>query len=210
MGLTGSGLKTPDPFLWTSGFLKFLELWLFSCIVRPWDVTIHSWRSNRRPTVLCRCRSMSRSPGSVLSWQPPAWSLVRGVAVRQIRIAIADFRNVPRYVLRTLIGVALVCGLLSVWGLHGDGAMPGMSPLSGLDPYRISSSRCVMQATDADARWNGLSPALAILDRVNRAVADWMREKHRNGLVLVGDGRHVEDGPGPRWPSTTCFEAGLS
>ncbi len=106
---------------------------------------------------------------------------------RQVRMAAADLRNVPRYALRALIGTALVCGLLSLWGLHDDGPMPEMSALSGLDPYRISSARCVAEGTAADARWNGLSPAVAILDRVNPAVATWVREKHRSGLVVFRD-----------------------
>jgi hypothetical protein len=94
--------------------------------------------------------------------------------------------NVPRYVLRSLVGVAAVCGLLSLWGLHGDGAMPGMSSLTRLDPYRFSSVHCIADETSAAARWNGLAPALAILDEVNPAVAGWVREKHRHGLLVFG------------------------
>ena len=62
-----------------------------------------------------------------------------------------------------------------------------MYPLSGLDPYRISSAHCIVDETAAEARWKGLSPALAILDKVNPAVAEWVREKHDNGLVVFGD-----------------------
>jgi hypothetical protein len=130
---------------------------------------------------------MSRSPDTALSWQKPAWPHVRHLLAGQIRISVADLRNVPRYALRTSIGMALVCGLLSLWGLHGDGAMPSMSSLSGLDPYRISSGHCIVDQTDAEARWDGLSPALAILDRVNPAVAAWAREKHDNGRVVFRD-----------------------
>ena len=49
---------------------------------------------------------------------------LRHLLVRQSRIAAGDLRNIPRYVLRALIGMAVVCGLLSLWGLHGDGKMP--------------------------------------------------------------------------------------
>ena len=119
--------------------------------------------------------------------QEPGSPVMRRRLARQVRMAAADLRNVPRYALRALIGTALVCGLLSLWGLHDDGPMPEMSALSGLDPYRISSARCVAEGTAADARWNGLSPAVAILDRVNPAVATWVREKHRSGLVVFRD-----------------------
>ena len=122
-----------------------------------------------------------------MTCQEPAWRLLGHWLVREIRIVAGDLRNIPRYVLHALIGVAVVCGLLSLWESHGDGKIPGMSPLSGLDPYRISSAHCIVDETTADARWNGLSPALAILDRVNPAVAKWVREKHDNGLVVFGD-----------------------
>ena len=145
--------------------------------------------------VIRRRKIMSRSPDTALIWQKPAWPLVRHLLAGQIKISLADLRNVPRYVLRTSIGMALVCGMLSLWGLHGDGAMPSMSSLSGLDPYRISSGHCIVDQTDAEGRWDGLSPALAILDRVNPAVAKWVREKHDNGLVVFRDGcRKKSDG----------------
>ena len=113
------------------------------------------------------------------------------------RITARDLRNVPRYVLRTVAVLMLVCGLLSLWGLHGDGKMPGMSPLSGLNPYRISSAYCVWSAADAQARWAGLSPALDILDRVNPAVAHWLRDKHAHGLVVFGDQCRAGGDPEP-------------
>ncbi len=131
--------------------------------------------------------TMSKSFGTARTCQEPAWPLLWQLLVRQGRRAVADLRNIPRYVLRTLIGVAVVCGLASLWGLHGDGKMPGMSSLFGLDPYRISSAQCIADETGAEVRWNGLSPALAILDRVNPVVAKWVREKHGAGLIVFGD-----------------------
>ena len=113
--------------------------------------------------------------------------LGRQAVVDHAKKLAADLRNVPRYVLRALLGIALVCGLLSLWGLRGDGTLPSMSPLLGLDPYRISSAACVAEGTPAEARWNGLLPALAILDRVNPAVAGWVREKHQNSRVEFRD-----------------------
>lgn len=117
----------------------------------------------------------------------PVWRLLGHVLLKQGRMAIDDLRNVPRYLLHALTGVALVCGLLSLWGLHGDGAMPSMSPLCHLDPYRFSSVRCIANETATKARWNGLAPALAILEQVNPAVAKWVREKHGKGLLAFGD-----------------------
>ncbi len=129
---------------------------------------------------------MFKAPEIAVTCQEPKRRPLRRWLVRQARTAAGDVRNVPRYVLRTLIGVAAVCGVLNLWGSHGDGKMPGMSPLCGLDPYRISSAHCVAGGTAAEVRWKGLSPALAILDKVNPAVATWVREKHKSGLVVFG------------------------
>ena len=139
---------------------------------------------------------MSRSGATAVTCSEPAWRLLGHVLVRQGRIAADDLRNVPRYVLRVSVGVAMVCGLLSLWGLRGDGTIPEMSSLSGLDPYRFSSVRCIADATTADARWNGLSPVLAILDRVNPAVAQWVRQKHDRGLLVFGEGHRTPREPG--------------
>ena len=130
-----------------------------------------------------------------ITCQEPAWQLLGHLLLRQGKIAAGDLRNIPRYVLRTLVGVAVVCGLLSLWGLHGDGKLPGMSPLSGLDPYHISSADCIACETAAEARWKGLSPALAILDQVSPAVAKWVREKHQSGLVLYDDKYQTKGDP---------------
>ena len=139
---------------------------------------------------------MPRSAETITTCQEPAWQFLGHLLRRQGKIAAGDLRNIPRYVLRTLIGVAVVCGLLSLWGLHGDGTLPGMSPLSGLDPYRISSAHCIAHETAAEARWKGLAPALAILDRVNPAVAKWVREKHQSGRVLYDDKYQTTGDPG--------------
>ena len=81
-------------------------------------------------------------------------------------------------------------GLLSLWEARGDGKLPSMSPLApsaGLDPYAFSSAGCVAEQTTAAVRWKGLAPALAILDRVNPAVAGWVREKHAHNALLFRD-----------------------
>ena len=108
------------------------------------------------------------------------------------------------------IGVTVVFGLLSLWGSHGDGKIPGMSPLCGLDPYHISSAHCIADKTDAIARWKGLSPALAILNKVNPVVATWVREKHQRGLVTFGGGDRTKGDPAGAWPSMTCSGAASS
>ena len=113
--------------------------------------------------------------------------LVGQLLVKQGRIAAGDLRNIPTYVLRALTGVTIVCGFVCLWAARGDGKMPGMTSLSGLDPYSISSTHCIADETTEEARWNGLSHALAILDKVNPAVAAWLRAKHDNGLVVFGD-----------------------
>ncbi len=125
----------------------------------------------------------------------PALQLLGQWLVRQGKLVAGDLRNIPRYLLRTLIGVAVVCGLVCLWAAHGDGKLPGMAPLSGLDPYCISSARCIADETTAEARWNGLSPTLAILDKVNPAVAEWVRAKHGDGLVVFGDEYRTKGDP---------------
>ena len=96
-------------------------------------------------------------------------------------MAVHDLRNVPRYLLCTLLGLVILCGLLSLWEARGDGKIPGMSPLQGPDPYCISSAGCVAARTDAETRWQGLSPALVILDQVNPTVAAWVRKNTTAG-----------------------------
>jgi hypothetical protein len=130
---------------------------------------------------------MLKSPAIAITCEGPARPLLGSLLVRQARIVAADLRNIPRYVLRAMIGLAVACGLLNLWQSYGDGKIPGMSSLCGLDPYRISSASCLEHETDAESRWKGLAPALAILDQVNPEVAKWLREKHGNGLVMFGD-----------------------
>jgi hypothetical protein len=130
---------------------------------------------------------MLKSAGTAVTYHEPAWRFLGQLLIRQSKIVAGDLRNIPRYVLHALLGVAAVCGLMSLWGSHGDGKMPGMSSLSGLDPYRISSAHCIADETTAEARWRGLSPALAILNNVNPAVAKWVREKHDSGLLLFAN-----------------------
>ena len=128
--------------------------------------------------------------------EPVRWVLSQAAAIetrmgqalaRQGRVAVADLRNVPRYVLRTLIGLLVVCGLLGLWEARGDGKLPAMSPLAGLDPYCLSSTDCIAEGTAAEARWKGLGPALSILDQVNPAVAGWVRANHDRGTAVFGD-----------------------
>jgi hypothetical protein len=128
-----------------------------------------------------------KSSATALTAEEPACPFWWRSLARQGRIAAADLRNVPRYLLRALVGVAAVCGLVDLWGLRGDGKMPAMSSLFGLDPYCISSPQCIADDTGSEARWKGLSPALAILERVNPAVAKWVRLKHDAGLLVFDD-----------------------
>lgn len=130
---------------------------------------------------------MSQPAEIALTYEKMARPLLWSVLVRQGRMVANDLRNIPRYALRTLMGIAVVFGLSSLWALHGDGQIPGISPLSTLDPYRISSAHCVLKETTSEARWNGLAPALAILDKINPAIAKWMREKHDKGHIAFSD-----------------------
>jgi hypothetical protein len=152
---------------------------------------------------------MPKSPETALTCQESAWALLGHLLARQGRNAAGDLRNIPRYVIHALFGMAVVVGLLSLWGLHGDGKTPSMSPLCGLDPYRISSAHCIADETTAEARWNGLAPAMAILDQVNPTIATWVREKHDNGLILFGDKRRTNGDPGEALAKYDMFRGRL-
>ncbi len=109
----------------------------------------------------------------------------------------ADLRNAPRYVLRYAVIVLAVFGLLSLWEAQGDGRIPGMLPLRTIDPRQVSAPQCAALGAGDEARWQGLAPALAILDQVNPQVASWLRQKHDEGRVVFSDnygGGHVRRG----------------
>jgi hypothetical protein len=129
---------------------------------------------------------MPKSLAAVMTFGEPARTLLWRLLVAQSKKAAGDLRNIPRYAFHTFIGLAIVCGLLNLWGACGDGRMPAMASLSGIDPYRISSARCVDDKADTEFRWLGLSPALAVLDKVNPTVTTWVREKHDNGQLVFG------------------------
>ena len=152
---------------------------------------------------------MLRSAEPTATCHEPTGRLVGHLLLGQLKTAAGDLRNIPRYVLRTLIGVAVACGLLSLWALHGDGKVPCMSPLSGLDPYRISSAQCIADETTVEARWNGLCPALAILDRVSPAVATWVREKRDRGLVVFADKHRIAGDAGSALAKYDMFGGSL-
>ena len=100
---------------------------------------------------------------------------------------MGDLRNIPRYVLHALLGVVGVCGLLSLWVCHGDGKIPAMSPLSGLDPYRISSAHCIADEATAETRWKGLSPASGHTRQRESDGGQLAAREARQGLVMFGD-----------------------
>ena len=129
---------------------------------------------------------MLHMPGTVVTFEGLVMRRVGDLLVRQTRSVAADLRNIPWYVLRIdRRGSGVRFG--ESLGAAGDGKIPSMSPLFGLDPYRISSADRVKEGTAPETRWKGLSSALAILDKVNPAVANWVRDKHDNGLVTFTD-----------------------
>jgi hypothetical protein len=93
--------------------------------------------------------------------------------------------------------VLALFGLLGLWEAQGDGWIPGMMPLRTIDPRVISAPHCAVLGAGDEARWQGLAPALAILDQVNPQVASWLRQKHDEGRVVFSDnygGGHVKRG----------------
>lgn len=98
-----------------------------------------------------------------------------------------DLWNVPRYLLRYMVLVMALYGLLGLWDACGDGHLPMLLPLRDIDPSRHSSFRCTAPRTSDSVRWRGLTPALAILDEVNPAVATWVRQQYERGAVVFSD-----------------------
>ena len=103
------------------------------------------------------------------------------------RRAGRDVRNVPRYIVRYTVICLAMLGLLSVWDAHGDGWIAAMMPLRTIDPRAVSSAHCAAVGTGDRDRWQGLAPALAILDQVNPQVAAWLRQKHEEGRIIFTD-----------------------
>lgn len=132
---------------------------------------------------------MLKSVNTTWTCHESPWQVLTHFLLRQSKDVLHDLRNIPRYTARILLGIAAAFGVLSLWASHGDGTMPGMRRLSGVDPYCISSVHCITEERSAESRWKGLSPALAILDRVNPTIAAWVREKHANGLLVFRDDR---------------------
>jgi len=138
------------------------------------------------------------------SWQPAVQrvlpgevSLLRRVGVQTRRVAV-DCRNVPRYCLKYCVAVLAMFGLLQVWQAGGDGPIPafhGLRPAAKLDPFRTSHPQCVFSQTTDQARWQGLTPALAILSEVNPEVAAWVRQTHQDGKLHFS--RRAKGGANP-------------
>jgi hypothetical protein len=137
---------------------------------------------------------MSKAPGTALTREDLTRRLL-GHVLRQSKMVLADLRNIPRYTFHALAALLLVCGLVCLWASQGDGPIPGMTPLFGLDPYRISAAACTEGGTPATVRWKGLAPALTILEQVNPAVAAWVRGKHDQGLIVFGDDEQTKCDP---------------
>ena len=98
-----------------------------------------------------------------------------------------DLWNVPRYLMRyTLLALALF-GLLGLWDVYGDGHIPMPLPLRSIDPSRHGSRDCAAPQTSDSARWLGLTPAMAILEEVNPAIAAWVRQRHDEGALVFSD-----------------------
>ncbi|MGA2620710.1 MAG: hypothetical protein ABSF26_24055 [Thermoguttaceae bacterium] len=98
----------------------------------------------------------------------------------------ADLHSVPRYLVRYSALVLALFGVLSLWEAQGDGRIPGFTsllPPMGIDPSRVSSLHCAVEGVSDEVRWQGLTPALKILDHVNPQVAAWLRQKHADGSI---------------------------
>jgi hypothetical protein len=131
------------------------------------------------------------------------------ILTKQRRAFVRDLRNIPRYILRVLSVLLVLCGMVELWTCLGDGKLPSMSPLVGIDPYPISSADCTAEGISAERRWNGLAPALDILDRINPVVARWVREKHKNNLLVFCDEYRLKDEMTPALAKYDVFSGRL-
>lgn len=107
-----------------------------------------------------------------------------------LRTCLIDIRNVPRYAVRYGFFFLAVLGALQIWAAKGDGPMPAFATLpfsAQLDPHRVSSARCMTRQTSDESRWEGLAPALAILQHANPEVARWVTSCHEQGRLVFMD-----------------------
>jgi len=76
--------------------------------------------------------------------------------------------------------------------------MPAFKALQSspaLDPHRVSSGRCMLKSSTNTERWEGLAPALAILQKANPEVANWVEScRAEDRLVFTKNTKKVEDG----------------
>jgi hypothetical protein len=77
--------------------------------------------------------------------------------------------------------------MLNFWEAYGEGQIPQLLPLRGINPCHVSSSRCAVKGVSAEERWAGLAPALAIVDQVSPPVAAWVRQRWQTHTLVFSD-----------------------
>ena len=104
---------------------------------------------------------------------------------------LADVKSVPRYLIRYGVLSLAILGAIQLWAARGDGPVPAFSTLSAattLNPRQVSSGECMLRIKSATERWEGLAPALVILQNTNPEVADWVERTHMEGRLVFTDG----------------------
>jgi hypothetical protein len=106
------------------------------------------------------------------------------------QVSFAEIRRSPHYVVRYGVVVLAFFGALSVWDAHGDGQIPvfvSLLPGCGLNPAHTPGLPYCEPGASAEARWEGLSPSLRILEAVNPEIAKWIDERHTAGKIVFSD-----------------------
>jgi hypothetical protein len=91
----------------------------------------------------------------------------------------------------------------------GDGPIPELRPVNAEEPDWSKQVRAretlhlQHQSVSDEARWQGLQPALAVLDKTLPEVSAWVRDRHQqNLLVFNGEGFGMDGAIAAYQPST--------
>jgi hypothetical protein len=146
------------------------------------------------PAEVATMSTVAAEPSTARHW--PGVESAKRVLYQTAHSVTADLHRAPRYFARYGVAVLALFGAISLWGAAGDGPLPAFTDLlapCGINPTRVSSSHCFRLGTSAEARWAGLAPALAILDRVNPDVAAWVRDEKQGDNLVFTDSYQCEN-----------------
>lgn len=97
---------------------------------------------------------------------------------------IGEPKKIPWYVVKYVVITFAFFGLLAIFGGDKPSGEFRLDCGQYPDPFVVSNGRYIVKGTSDELRWEGLQPALQILDEVNPSVSEWVRELHSNGKIV--------------------------